>query len=299
MMQPLQGSFVALVTPMLADGSLDFNALEELIDWHIESGTNGIVAVGTTGESATVRVKEHLKILEKTIDFVRGRVPVVAGTGANSTQEAIELTQKAAELGADYALLVTPYYNKPNQEGLFQHFIKIADSVDISQILYNVPSRTACDLKPETVLKLATHQNIVGIKEAFDSSERLSELIRISNSIADQKYFSVFSGDDPSFNSFMAKGGHGVISVAANIVPKYISQICSLNLSNQFDDAKELNSILNNLYELLFVESNPIPVKWMLNKMGRIQTGIRLPLVPFNEAFHEKTLNEMVKLKLI
>jgi 4-hydroxy-tetrahydrodipicolinate synthase len=299
MMQPLQGSFVALVTPMLADGSLDFNALEELIDWQIESGTNGIVAVGTTGESATVSVKEHLKILEKTIDFVRGRVPVVAGTGANSTQEAIELTQKAAELGADYALLVTPYYNKPNQEGLFQHFIKIADSVDISQILYNVPSRTACDLKPETVLKLATHQNIVGIKEAFDSSERLSELIRISNSIADQKYFSVFSGDDPSFNSFMAKGGHGVISVAANIVPKYISQICSLNLSNQFDDAKELNSILNNLYELLFVESNPIPVKWMLNKMGRIQTGIRLPLVPFNEAFHEKTLNEMVKLKLI
>ena len=298
-MQPLQGSFVALVTPMLADGSIDFNALEELIDWQIESGTNGIVAVGTTGESATVSVKEHLKILEKTIDFVRGRVPVVAGTGANSTQEAIELTQKAAELGADYALLVTPYYNKPNQEGLFQHFIKIADSVDISQILYNVPSRTACDLKPETVLKLATHQNIVGIKEAFDSSERLSELIRISNSIADQKYFSVFSGDDPSFNSFMAKGGHGVISVAANIVPKYISQICSLNLSNQFDDAKELNSILNNLYELLFVESNPIPVKWMLNKMGRIQTGIRLPLVPFNEAFHEKTLNEMVKLKLI
>jgi len=298
-MQPLQGSFVALVTPMLADGSLDFNALEELIDWQIESGTNGIVAVGTTGESATVSVKEHLKILEKTIDFVRGRVPVVAGTGANSTQEAIELSQKAAELGADYALLVTPYYNKPNQEGLFQHFIKIADSVDISQILYNVPSRTACDLKPETVLKLATHQNIVGIKEAFDSSERLSELIRISNSIADQKYFSVFSGDDPSFNSFMAKGGHGVISVAANIVPKYISQICSLNLSNQFDDAKELNSILNNLYELLFVESNPIPVKWMLNKMGRIQTGIRLPLVPFNEAFHEKTLNEMVKLKLI
>ena len=299
MMQPLQGSFVALVTPMLADGSLDFNALEELIDWQIESGTNGIVAVGTTGESATVSVKEHLKILEKTIDFVRGRVPVVAGTGANSTQEAIELSQKAAELGADYALLVTPYYNKPNQEGLFQHFIKIADSVDIPQILYNVPSRTACDLKPETVLKLATHQNIVGIKEAFDSSERLSELIRISNSIADQKYFSVFSGDDPSFNSFMAKGGHGVISVAANIVPKYISQICSLNLSNQFDDAKELNSILNNLYELLFVESNPIPVKWMLNKMGRIQTGIRLPLVPFNEAFHEKTLNEMVKLKLI
>ena len=299
MMQPLQGSFVALVTPMSPGGGIDFHALEALIEWHVESGTNGIVSVGTTGESATVNVAEHIEIIEKTIYFVDGRVPVIAGTGGNSTQEAIELTQTASKLGADYALIVTPYYNKPNQEGLFQHFIKIADSVDISQILYNVPSRTACDLKPETVLKLATHQNIVGIKEAFDSSERLSELIRISNSIADQKYFSVFSGDDPSFNSFMAKGGHGVISVAANIVPKYISQICSLNLSNQFDDAKELNSILNNLYELLFVESNPIPVKWMLNKMGRIQTGIRLPLVPFNEAFHEKTLNEMVKLKLI
>ena len=208
-------------------------------------------------------------------------------------------TQTAAELGADYALIVTPYYNKPNQEGLFQHFIKIADSVEIPQILYNVPSRTACDLRPDTVMRLASHQNIVGIKEALDSSERLSELIRISQSVADQKNFSVFSGDDPSFSSFMASGGDGVISVAANIVPKYISQICSLNLSDQFDHAEELNSILKNLYELLFIESNPIPVKWMLNKMGRIQPGIRLPLVPFNQVFHEKTINEMIKLKLI
>ena len=299
MMQPLQGSLVALVTPMLENGSLDFNALEVLIEWHIESGTNGIVSVGTTGESATVSVPEHLKIIKKTINFVDGRVPVIAGTGGNSTQEAIELTQTAAELGADYALLVTPYYNKPNQEGLFQHFIKIADSAEIPQILYNVPSRTACDLIPETVMRLANHQNIVGIKEALDSSERLSELINISQSIADQKNFSVFSGDDPTFNSFMANGGDGVISVAANVVPSYISQICSLNLSGQFDEAKELNSILENLYELLFVESNPIPVKWMLNKMKRIQSGIRLPLVPYNEAFHEKTINEMIKLKLI
>ena len=299
MMQPLQGSLVALVTPMLENGSLDFNALEVLIEWHIESGTNGIVSVGTTGESATVSVPEHLKIIKKTINFVDGRVPVIAGTGGNSTQEAIELTQTAAELGADYALLVTPYYNKPNQEGLFQHFIKIADSAEIPQILYNVPSRTACDLMPETVMRLANHQNIVGIKEALDSSERLSELINISQSIADQKNFSVFSGDDPTFNSFMANGGDGVISVAANVVPSYISQICSLNLSGQFDEAKELNSILENLYELLFVESNPIPVKWMLNKMKRIQSGIRLPLVPYNEAFHEKTINEMIKLKLI
>ncbi len=299
MMQPLQGSFVALVTPMSLDGSLDFKALEALVEWHVESGTNGIVSVGTTGESATVSVPEHLEIIKKTVDYVDGRVPVIAGTGGNSTQEAIELTQTASELGADYALIVTPYYNKPNQEGLFQHFIKIADSVDIPQILYNVPSRTACDLRPETVMRLANHKNIVGIKEALDSSERLSELIRISQSIADKKNFSVFSGDDPSFNSFMANGGDGVISVAANIVPKHISQICSLNLSGQFNDAKELNLILKNLYELLFIESNPIPVKWILNKMGRIQPGIRLPLVAFNEVFHEKTMNEMIKLKLI
>ena len=299
MMQPLQGSFVALVTPMSANGSLDFDALEGLIEWQVESGTDGIVSVGTTGESATVSVPEHLEIIEKTIEFVDGRVPVIAGTGGNSTQEAVELTQKASELGADYALIVTPYYNKPNQEGLFQHFIKIADSVEIPQILYNVPSRTACDLSPQTVSRLAEHQNIIGIKEALDSSERLSELIRISQSIADQKNFSIFSGDDPSFNSFMANGGDGVISVAANIVPKYISQICSLNLSDQFDDANEINSLLENLYELLFVESNPIPVKWMLNKMGRIQPGIRLPLIPLNQIFHEKTINEMIKLKLI
>ncbi len=299
MMQPLQGSFVALVTPMSTNGSLDFNALEGLIEWHIESGTDGIVSVGTTGESATVSVPEHLEIIEKTIEFVDRRVPVIAGTGGNSTQEAVELTQKASELGADYVLIVTPYYNKPNQEGLYEHFIKIADSVDIPQILYNVPSRTACDLRPETVMRLANHQNIIGIKEALDSTERLSELIRISQSIADQKNFSVFSGDDPSFNSFMANGGDGVISVAANVVPNHISQICSLNLSDQFNDAEELNSLLKNLYELLFIESNPIPVKWMLNKMGRIQSGIRLPLIPFNQVFHEKTVNEMIKLKLI
>ena len=299
MMQPLQGSLVALVTPMEADGSLDFDALGGLIEWQIESGTDGIVSVGTTGESATVSVPEHLEIIEKTIEFVDGRVPVIAGTGGNSTQEAVELTQKASELGADYVLIVTPYYNKPNQEGLFQHFIKIADTVEIPQILYNVPSRTACDLRPETVIRLANHQNIVGIKEALDDSERLSELISVSQSISDQKKFLVFSGDDSSFNSFMANGGDGVISVAANVVPKHISQICSLNLSDQLDDAKELNAVFQNLYELLFIESNPIPVKWMLNKMGRIQSGIRLPLIPFNQVFHEKTINEMIKLKLI
>ena len=299
MMQPLQGSFVALVTPMSPGGGIDFHALEALIEWHVESGTNGIVSVGTTGESATVSVAEHIEIIEKTIYLVDGRVPVIAGTGGNSTHEAIELTQTASKLGADYALIVTPYYNKPNQEGLFKHFIKIADSVDIPQILYNVPSRTACDLRPETVSRLAKHQNIVGIKEALDSPERLAELVRISQAILDQKNFSILSGDDPSFNSFMAHGGDGVISVAANIIPKHISQICSLNLSKQYDDAKELDAIFKKLYELLFIESNPMPVKWMLYKMGRIQSGIRLPLVLFNEVFHEKTINEMIKLKLI
>ena len=299
MMQPLQGSFVALVTPMSSDGSLDFNALEALVEWHIESGINGIVSVGTTGESTTLTVKEHLKVIENTVNFVNGRILVIAGSGSNSTAQAIETTSESKKLGADYCLLVTPYYNRPNQEGLIQHYLKIADSVDIPQILYNVPSRTACDIKPETVMRLANHQNIVGIKEALDNSERLTELISISESIVDQKHFSVLSGDDSSFNYFMANGGDGVISVAANIIPKYISQICSFNLSEQFDEAKELDSIFKNLYELLFIESNPIPVKWMLYKMGRIQSGIRLPLVPFNKNFHEKTINEMVKLNLI
>ncbi len=299
MMQPLKGSFVALVTPMSPDGSLDFNALEALVEWHVEAGTNGIVSVGTTGEATTLTVKEHLKVVESTVNFVNGRIPVIAGSGSNSTAQAIETTLESKKLGADYCLLVTPYYNQPNQEGLIQHYLKIADSVDIPQILYNVPSRTACDLRPETVMRLANHENIVGIKEALGSSERLTELIGISQAILDQKNFSVFSGDDASFNSFMANGGDGVISVAANIVPKHISQICSLNLSKQYDDAKELDSIFKNLYELLFIESNPIPVKWMLNKMGKIQSGIRLPLVSFNEVFHNKTMNEMIKLKLI
>jgi 4-hydroxy-tetrahydrodipicolinate synthase len=298
-MQPLQGSFVALVTPMSPDGELDFQALEALIEWHIDSGTNGIVAVGTTGESATVSVSEHIEIIKKTVSIVRGRIPVIAGTGANSTAEAVDLTQTAASIGADYALIVTPYYNKPNQEGLLQHFTKIADSVNIPQILYNVPSRTACDLKPETVASLANHPNIIGIKEALDDKERLAELVSISQNIIDQKHFSVFSGDDPTFNMFMANGGDGVISVAANIIPKYIARICSLNLGKQFNEAQELDFRFKNLYELLFIESNPMPVKWILHKMDKIQSGIRLPLVPFKNDFHEQTLAEMIKLKLI
>ena len=299
MMQPLQGSFVALVTPMLADGSIDHESLESLIEWHIEKGTNGIVAVGTTGESATVSVKEHLQIIEHTIGFADGRIPVIAGTGANSTEEAIELTQTAASLGANFALIVTPYYNKPTQEGLYQHYIKIADAVEIPQILYNVPSRTACDLRPETVARLCSHPNIIGIKEAVDDLARLNELLSISERVRDQKYFSILSGDDPTFCEFMSQGGDGVISVAANVLPKEISQICSLNLEGHLADAQELNEMFASIYELLFVESNPIPVKWILEQMQKINSGIRLPLTTLDSQFHDAIKNEMIKLKLL
>jgi 4-hydroxy-tetrahydrodipicolinate synthase len=299
MMQPLQGSFVALVTPMGADGSLDYESLESLIEWHIQSGTNGIVAVGTTGESATVSVTEHLQIIEQTIEFVDGRIPVIAGTGANSTQEALELTQTAASLGADFALIVTPYYNKPNQEGLYQHYMKIADSVEIPQILYNVPSRTACDLKPETVSRLSYHPNIVGIKEAVDDPMRLEELMSIRERVNDQKYFAVLSGDDPTFSEFMSIGGDGVISVAANILPSQVAKICGLNLDGHHEDAKELNEMYRNIFELLFIESNPIPVKWMLEQMTKINSGIRLPLISLDSQYHDAIKNEMIKLKLL
>ncbi|MDA7563411.1 4-hydroxy-tetrahydrodipicolinate synthase [Gammaproteobacteria bacterium] len=298
-MQPLQGSFVALVTPMRADRSLDYESLESLIDWHIQSGTNGIVAVGTTGESATVSVMEHLKIIEQTIEFVDGRIPVIAGTGANSTQEALELTQTAASLGADFALIVTPYYNKPNQEGLYQHYMKIADSVEIPQILYNVPSRTACDLRPETVSRLSYHPNIVGIKEAVDDPVRLDELMSIRDRVNDQKYFAVLSGDDPTFSEFMSTGGDGVISVAANILPSQVAKICGLNLEGHYEDAKELNDMYRNIFELLFIEANPIPVKWMLEQMMKINSGIRLPLISLDSQYHDAIKNEMIKLKLL
>ena len=299
MMQPLQGSFVALVTPMRVDGSLDYQSLESLIDWHIQSGTNGIVAVGTTGESATVSVMEHLKIIEQTIEFVDGRIPVIAGTGANSTQEALELTQTAASLGADFALIVTPYYNKPNQEGLYQHYMKIADSVEIPQILYNVPSRTACDLRPETVSRLSYHPNIVGIKEAVDDPVRLDELMSIRDRVNDQKYFAILSGDDPTFSEFMSTGGDGVISVAANILPSQVAKICGLNLEGHYEDAKELNDMYRNIFELLFIEANPIPVKWMLEQMMKINSGIRLPLISLDSQYHDAIKNEMIKLKLL
>ena len=296
MMQALKGSLVALVTPMMPNGDVDYVALENLIDWHIEKGTNGIVSVGTTGESATVNIKEHLEVINHTVKYVNSRIPVIAGTGANSTSEAIELTMESKQMGADFSLLVTPYYNKPNQKGLIQHYTKVANEVDLPQILYNVPSRTACDLKPSSVKILSEHKNIVGIKEAVGDPKRIDDLIQISSNNED---FLLYSGDDPSFLSMLKKGGDGVISVAANVVPEYISDICSSALEEKFDIAEELDNKLSTLYELLFIESNPIPVKWMLYKMELIQKSIRLPLIELDKKYHENMLSEMLKLNLL
>ena len=296
MMQALKGSLVALVTPMMENDDIDYKSLENLIDWHIEQGTNGIVSVGTTGESATLDVKDHLDVIKHTVDYANSRIPIIAGTGANSTSEAIELTEESKKHGADYALIVTPYYNKPNQNGLIKHYLKLADSVDIPQILYNVPSRTACDLLPSSVKILSEHKNIIGIKEAVNTDERVNDLLDISN---DNYDFMLFSGDDPTFVSMMQKGGSGVISVAANVVPNFISNICSLINNGKNEEAVIINKKLCNLYDLLFIESNPIPVKWMLYKMNFIQNSIRLPLVELNKKYQENVLNEMLKLELL
>ena len=296
MMQALKGSLVALVTPMEEGGDVDYNSLKKLVDWHIHEGTNGIVSVGTTGESATLDVEEHLNVIKHTVEYVNSRIPVIAGTGANSTSEAIELTEESKKLGADYALLVTPYYNKPNQNGLINHYTKLADEVDIPQILYNVPSRTACDLLPSSVKVLSEHNNIIGIKEAIGSEERINELIEISSR---NKNFLLFSGDDPTFLSLLEKGGNGVISVAANVVPKDISRICSFVVEGRNSEAIILDKKLSNLYELLFIESNPIPVKWMIYKMGLIKNSIRSPLFELDIKYQENTINEMLKLELL
>ena len=295
-MQVLQGSLVALVTPLLKNGDVDYDSLSSLLDWHIANETDGIVSVGTTGESATLNVKEHIEVIDYSVKYVQNRIPVIAGTGANSTGEAIELSLEAKLKGADYVLLVTPYYNKPNQKGLLAHYEKIANNVDIKQILYNVPSRTACDLKPETVSILSEHKNIVGLKEAVDDIERIKELVKISNNSTD---FAILSGDDPTFMNALIEGAHGVISVAANVIPKSISQICKYIRENNISEAKKLNEVNSNIYRLLFVESNPIPVKWMLTKMGMIENSIRLPLIELDETYHDEILSELNKLKLI
>ncbi len=295
MMQVLNGSIVALVTPMNEDGSVDFNAIKKLVDWHVKEGTSGIVAVGTSGESATLEIDEHLEVIKSVVKYADGRIPIIAGSGSNSTAQAIKTTSESYKIGADYSLLVTPYYNKPSQKGLIEHYLKIADSCDIKQILYNVPSRTSCDLKPDTVEILSRHENIIGIKESVNTKERMKKLKNISDL---NKDFLVFSGDDETFIDLLSIGGSGVISVAANVIPKAISEIC-MYYADDKSRAIELNKQYKNLYKLLFVESNPIPVKWMMHKMGLIKKSIRLPLIELDKKYHEKVINEMLKLQLL
>jgi len=276
------GSLVAIVTPMFEDGRLDLDALKKLIDFHVDAGTDGIVIVGTTGESPTVNVDEHCLLIKTTVEYVAKRVPVIAGTGANSTAEAIELTAKAKSLGADACLLVAPYYNKPSQEGLYQHFKAVAEAVAIPQILYNVPGRTGCDLSNDTVVRLAQVPNIVGIKDATGGIERGTDLLlRVP---AD---FAVYSGDDATSLALMLLGGKGVISVTANVAPQLMHDMCVHALNGDIAAAKAANAKLFALHQKLFVEANPIPVKWVLQQMGLITTGIRLPLVNLSSQYHE------------
>lgn len=278
----LQGCIVAIVTPMFDDGSLDLDALRALIDMHINAGTDGICIVGTTGESPTVDVAEHCELIKATVAHVNGRCKVIAGTGANSTSEAIELTAKAKILGADACLLVAPYYNKPSQEGLYQHYAAVANAVDIPQILYNVPSRTGCDISNDTVLRLAKIKNIVGIKDATGGIERGTDLI-----LRAPKGFAIYSGDDATGMALMLLGGHGVISVTANIAPKLMREMCVAALSGNVKAACEINAKLFALHQKLFIEPNPMPVKWVLQQMGLIKKGIRLPMVNLSEQYHE------------
>jgi 4-hydroxy-tetrahydrodipicolinate synthase len=275
------GSMVALVTPMRADGSLDSDCLHKLVEFHISNGTDAIVAVGTTGESATLTVEEHCDVIRQIITQVNGRIPVIAGTGANSTTEAIALTQHAKDLGVDAALLVTPYYNKPTQEGLFLHYKAIADAVDVPQILYNVPSRTACDLLPETVARLADIKNIIGIKEATGDLSRVAEIKALCGDKIE-----LYTGEDANTVDFILAGGQGVISVTANVAPAAMHEMCAAALAGNEVQARQINSDLSLLHQTLFVEANPIPVKWALTEMDLIPAGIRLPMTVLSQRYH-------------
>ena len=274
-----RGSMVAVVTPMRENGELDFEALARLVEFHVENGTDAIISVGTTGESATLDFEEHIRVVRRTVELVKGRIPVIAGTGANSTSEALHLTRRSMEAGADACLLVTPYYNKPTQEGLYRHYRLIADSVAIPQILYNVPGRTACDLKPETVERLAGIPNIVGIKEA-STLERLLELVRRCGD-----RLAVYSGDDAIAAEAMLGGAKGVISVTANVAPRASHEMAAAALAGDRARTEAVNERLAELHKALFLESNPIPVKWAVNRLGLIPPGIRLPLTPLSEPF--------------
>lgn len=272
------GSLVALVTPMQANGAIDYACLAELVEWHIENHTDGLVILGTTGESPTIEANERRKIVQRVVNQVHARLPVIVGTGSNSTAHTIQLTQQAMEMGADAALVVTPYYNKPTQEGLYQHFTLVADRVPIPQILYNVPSRTGCDLLPETLLRLARHPNIVGIKEATGDISRVAKL---AGSELD-----LLSGDDATAAAFMLAGGKGVISVVANVAPQAFHALCEAARRGDRQQVEKYDQQLQGLHKALFCEANPIPVKWALKEMGLIKNGIRLPLTELSEHHH-------------
>jgi 4-hydroxy-tetrahydrodipicolinate synthase len=276
------GSMVALVTPMLGDGTIDEDSLRRLVDFHVENHTDAIVSVGTTGESATLDEAEHCYVVRRTVEMAAGRIPVIAGTGANSTREAIILTRCAMEAGVDACLLVTPYYNKPTQEGLYQHFRAVAEAVPVPQILYNVPSRTACDLLPATVERLSTISNIVGIKEATGNMDRAREIMDRCGDRVD-----VYSGDDATAMELMLLGGKGNISVTANVAPAGMHELCTASLAGERSRAESINQQLEILHRVLFVQSNPIPVKWALHEMGLIPPGIRLPMTPLAAEFHD------------
>ncbi|MCY4355909.1 MAG: 4-hydroxy-tetrahydrodipicolinate synthase [Gammaproteobacteria bacterium] len=281
----LQGSLVAIVSPMREDGNLDLAAFDRLIDWHVNSGTSGIVVTGTTGESATLGTEEHCKLVEHCVKTVDGRIPVIAGTGSNNTEEALLFTRSAQEHGANACLLVTPYYTKPSQEGLYQHFSLLAESVDIPQILYNVPGRTACDLSLATVQRLAEHHNIVGIKDATGDLQRGLELI---NTCGDK--LAIYSGEDALSLPLLVGGADGVISVTANIAPAQMAAMCAAALVGNEQAARQIDNKLALLHKNLFLEANPVPVKWAMSKMGLIEAGIRLPLVRLHTDFHAQVL---------
>ena len=278
----IAGSMVALVTPMDAQGRLDWDSLSKLVDFHLKEGTDAIVAVGTTGESATLDVDEHIAVISHVVKQVAGRIPVIAGTGANSTHEAVELTRNAKNAGADACLLVTPYYNKPTQEGLYQHFKHIAEAVDIPQILYNVPGRTACDMKAETVIRLSKIKNIIAIKEATGDLQRAKDILAGVDSD-----FLVYSGDDPTAVELILLGGKGNISVTANVAPRAMADLCKAAMAGDAVTARAIHEKLMPLNKTLFIESNPIPVKWALHEMGLMPDGIRLPLTWLSESCHE------------
>ena len=291
---PLTGSMVALITPMLDNGLVDFDALEALVEFHVESGTKAIITMGTTGESATLNQKEHIEVMKKTIEFADKRIAIIAGTGANSTSEAIELTQAAKNMGADACLLVTPYYNKPTQEGLYQHYKLIAETVDIDQILYNVPGRTAVDLSVETAVRLSTIKNIIGIKDATGD-------LTVAQALIDQcpEDFLLYSGDDATAIEFILMGGHGGISVTANVAPKALSEAYEAAFNDDRTNAELINQSLINLHRNLFIESNPIPVKWAMHKMGKCGSGIRLPLTKLSQQAQVTLEQDLSNLKVI